>query len=256
MAPGEPLLLRWPKEFTRISLNGKSLSRYHESYGFGAVGAGGQQVVYLVGHESVQVGHAFRSPGQRMFIQPVYVNYPKDEQVAIRLPSSVIQKLSAQDDEVKEQQKLYMREILTQEAGQLQFECWQRPLRSKVVSQFASARTLPDGHQYYHTGLDLRAWTGTPIHAAAEGRVVFADEMIVPGRMVVLDHGGGLFSRYMHLNEIRAKVGNVFKKNEILGLSGATGRVEAPHLHWEVVWKGQHVDPLKFVALAKQECQN
>lgn len=154
----------------------------------------------------------------------------------------------------KKHERDLMANILSQRAGDPPTKCFRPPLDSKIVSRFASPRTLPNGRSYHHTGVDLRAASGTPIMAMAMGRVSYANPMIVPGNVVVLNHGGGLFSRYMHLSKIKVKEGDVVKAGEIVGLSGATGRVEAPHLHWEVIWKGNHADPFHFLQQWEQLC--
>src|SRR5690606_32104634 len=151
-----------------------------------------------------------------------------------------------EQEEIQKQERRLMHELLRTVTSPLSRACWQRPLESAVTSKFGSPRSLPDGRSYYHTGVDLRAARGTVLRAAGPGRVAFADEMRVPGKMVVLDHGEGLFTRYMHLDSFAVKMGDTVEKGQVIGRTGATGRVEAPHLHWEVVWKGNFADPLAF----------
>ena len=165
----------------------------------------------------------------------------------LRIPPSVWKKMDSKFEEQKKKESLVMKELINKESGLFSSYCMEPPLTSKVVSLFASPRTLPDGRQYFHTGLDLRARVETPITAMGRGQVVYADHMIVPGNVVVIDHGGGVFSRYMHLSEFFIKPGDFVEKNQRIAMSGATGRIEAPHLHWEVIWKGRPTNPHQFI---------
>lgn len=156
----------------------------------------------------------------------------------------------------KAEQKRIMADILSKRQRPFPTECMTYPLsqKAKVVSKFASPRTLPNGDSYRHTGVDLRAPTGTLIKSIGKGNIVFASHLIVPGNTVVVDHGGGLFSRYFHLSKFLVKEGDGVKKGTPVGESGATGRVEGPHLHWEVVWKGNHANPVHFLQHWEQLC--
>lgn len=98
-----------------------------------------------------------------------------------------------------------------------------------------------------HAGADLRAKTGTPIHATNRGRVVLAKNLFFTGNTVILDHGLGIYSLYAHLSRIDVKVGEVINNGQQVGLSGATGRVTGPHLHWGMVVQGARVDPFTLV---------
>ncbi len=95
-----------------------------------------------------------------------------------------------------------------------------------------------------HHGVDLRAPTGTPVHAMAPGRVRFAGEMRGYGRVVWIDHRGGALSLYAHLSEILVQTGETVGGRQVIGRSGATGAASAPHLHFEVRMHGRPVDPV------------
>jgi murein DD-endopeptidase MepM/ murein hydrolase activator NlpD len=100
-----------------------------------------------------------------------------------------------------------------------------------------------------HSGADLRATTGTPIHAANRGRVVLAKDLFFSGNAVFIDHGLGVYTVYLHLSEIRVVPGEMLEKGTLLGLAGATGRVTGPHLHWGVRVQNARVDPFSLLAL-------
>jgi murein DD-endopeptidase MepM/ murein hydrolase activator NlpD len=103
------------------------------------------------------------------------------------------------------------------------------------------------GRPAMHTGLDFRAATGDPVRATANGKVVSAGWSGGYGRMVEIDHGNGLSTRYGHLSEIGVKVGDPIKIGQVIGAVGSTGRSTGPHLHYETRIDGEAVDPQKFL---------
>ena len=97
-----------------------------------------------------------------------------------------------------------------------------------------------------HRGLDYRAKPSTPVAAINSGRVVLARPLYYEGGCVVIDHGLGLMSVYMHLSKIEVVVGRRVRRGQIIALSGATGRATGPHLHLGVRWEGSYLDPAKL----------
>ena len=103
------------------------------------------------------------------------------------------------------------------------------------------------GRPAMHTGLDFRASMGDPVRATADGKVDNAGWSGGYGRMIEIDHGNGLATRYGHLSEIKVKVGDTIKIGQIIGAVGSTGRSTGPHLHYETRIDGEAVDPQKFL---------
>ncbi len=103
------------------------------------------------------------------------------------------------------------------------------------------------GRPAMHTGLDFRAATGDPVRATANGKVASSGWMGGYGRMVEIDHGNGLSTRYGHLSEIGVRVGDQIKIGQVIGAVGSTGRSTGPHLHYETRLDGDAVDPQKFL---------
>jgi murein DD-endopeptidase MepM/ murein hydrolase activator NlpD len=101
----------------------------------------------------------------------------------------------------------------------------------------------PRGNRF-HAGIDIPAAKGTPIGAAAPGRVVFAAVGDGFGKLVVIEHGHGVRTRYAHLSRIGVRVGQYVKAGETIGRVGSTGEATGPHLHFEVLVRGANVDPL------------
>lgn len=121
------------------------------------------------------------------------------------------------------------------------------PLTSFITSDFGKARIFNEQVTSYHSGTDFKAATGTPIYAANSGIVKIAKNRYFSGNSVVIDHGFGIYSQYYHLSKINVKTGQKVKKGELLGLSGATGRVSGPHLHFGIFAGGKQIDSLDFI---------
>ena len=99
-----------------------------------------------------------------------------------------------------------------------------------------------------HQGADFRAASGTPVHAPNGGRVVLAQDLYFAGNTVIIDHGLGVFSLLAHLSRIDVQPGMVLSRGDVVGQSGATGRVTGPHLHWAVRFGEMTVDPLSLMS--------
>lgn len=99
-----------------------------------------------------------------------------------------------------------------------------------------------------HGGADLRARTPTPVHAVSAGKVLMvARRFSLEGNMVIIDHGSGVLSLYMHLSSVSVREGQTVEKGRLLGRTGRTGAVNGPHLHFSVKVNGTNVDPLAFI---------
>ena len=130
---------------------------------------------------------------------------------------------------------------------------WHGDFRAPVVASatdsFGVRRMYNGKLASIHKGMDFRAHTGTPVHAGNSGIVVLAQRLYYEGNCVVIDHGLGVFSLSMHLSRIDVRPGEHVETGQKVGLSGATGRVTGPHLHWAVRWEGAYLDPAKVLKL-------
>ncbi len=123
------------------------------------------------------------------------------------------------------------------------------PIPGRTGTNFGHRRIFNGEPRAPHAGADLRATTGTPIHATNRGRVVLAKNLFFTGNTVILDHGLGVYSLYAHLSRINVKRGEIVARSQLVGLAGATGRVTGPHLHWGMRVQGARVDPFSLVDL-------
>lgn len=123
------------------------------------------------------------------------------------------------------------------------------PVTSPPTDSFGVRRMFNGELASIHKGLDFRAHMGTPVRASADGVVILAQKLYYEGNCVVIDHGMGLSTISMHLSRIDVRVGQQVHTGQRLGLSGATGRVTGPHLHWAVRWEGAYLDPSKLLRM-------
>ena len=155
-------------------------------------------------------------------------------------PKEVLKRI---EEEREEANKIYA----TANAG-LKFDSkFILPMSSSVTSPFGTARVFNGTLKSYHGGTDFRAAVGTSVIAANDGIVAIAKDRYYAGGSVVIDHGEGIYTQYYHLSALNVKVGQSVKKGDIIALSGASGRVSGPHLHFGVIVGGVQVNPLNFV---------
>lgn len=123
------------------------------------------------------------------------------------------------------------------------------PLNSKITSNFGTKRVYNGELKSYHGGTDFQAKDNTPIIASNSGIIKISKNRFYSGNSIVIDHGQGVYSCYFHLSSMNFKVGDFIKKGQILGLSGSTGRITGPHLHFTFRIDGLQVDPLQAIEL-------
>jgi len=123
------------------------------------------------------------------------------------------------------------------------------PVRAAATDSFGTRRVFNGELASIHKGMDFRAAMGTPVHAANSGVVVLARKLYYEGNCVIIDHGLGLWTLSMHLSRIDVHEGEHVTGGQLIGLSGATGRVTGPHLHWAVRWESAYLDPAKLLRL-------
>jgi murein DD-endopeptidase MepM/ murein hydrolase activator NlpD len=122
------------------------------------------------------------------------------------------------------------------------------PVTGRISGRFGSQRVYRGQPGSYHSGLDIAGGAGTTYVAPADGTVVLAaaEPFTLEGYLLIVDHGMGLNSAFLHSSELLVREGEVVRQGQPLGRIGATGRATGPHLHWGLTWRGRRLDPLLF----------
>ncbi|MGH8050418.1 MAG: M23 family metallopeptidase [Arenimonas sp.] len=118
------------------------------------------------------------------------------------------------------------------------------PIEGRVSGVYGSQRIYNGTPKSWHSGLDVAAALGTPVKAPAGGIVTFAKpDLYLTGGTVLIDHGMGISSNFLHLSRLDVKVGDRIEQGQIIGLVGMTGRATGPHMHWGMNWLKVRIDP-------------
>lgn len=121
------------------------------------------------------------------------------------------------------------------------------PVRGAVNSEYGRRLSPWTGAPEFHSGIDIAAERGIPVKAPAPGTVVFAGSQAEYGNTVILDHGNDIKSLYGHLQKIHVTQGQRVERGQVIALSGNTGKTSGPHLHYEILAKGQAVNPRGYL---------
>ena len=123
------------------------------------------------------------------------------------------------------------------------------PANAEISDVFGVQRVFNGAVKSTHEGLDFRVPSGTPVAAVNSGHVILARPLFFEGNCVVIDHGQGLLSLYLHLSKFSIKEGDDVEKGQEIGMSGGTGRATGPHLHLAIRWQGVYLDPQALLKL-------
>lgn len=128
------------------------------------------------------------------------------------------------------------------------------PVRARISGLFGSQRVYRGTPGSYHSGVDLAAAAGTAFVAPADGVVVLAvqEPFTLEGRLLIVDHGMGLSSAFLHCSRLDVAEGDVVRQGQLLGAVGATGRTSGPHLHWGMKWTSARIDPVPLVEMGNR----
>ncbi|RLQ21869.1 M23 family peptidase [Seongchinamella sediminis] len=122
------------------------------------------------------------------------------------------------------------------------------PARGRISGVYGSQRIYNGTPKNPHYGVDVAVPTGTPVHAPSAGVVTLAEpDLFFSGGTVILDHGYGLSSSFLHMSKVHVEVGQEIRTGDLIGEVGATGRATGPHLDWRMSWRRERVDPQLLV---------
>ena len=125
------------------------------------------------------------------------------------------------------------------------------PVEGRISGRFGNQRVYNGSPGAAHSGMDIAAVNGTPVKAPAAGVVTFTGNLYLTGGTVLLDHGHGVSSNFLHLSRMDVAVGDSVQQGEVIGAVGATGRATGPHLHWGMNWLDVRIDPLLVLERAR-----
>jgi murein DD-endopeptidase MepM/ murein hydrolase activator NlpD len=173
-------------------------------------------------------------PTQKLKVAPAYVEPPESELARIAADREKVRSVYAEPDSERRFEKAFRRPL---------------PSASPSSSRFGVRRVFNDQPRSPHDGVDLAAPEGEPVVAAAPAIVALAEELYFSGNTVILDHGAGLFTTYLHLSAIDVRPGDAVAAGQRIGAVGATGRATGPHLHWGARLHKARVNPLDLLQL-------
>ncbi|WP_370978040.1 M23 family metallopeptidase [Agaribacterium sp. ZY112] len=163
-------------------------------------------------------------------------------------PKEVSARISEDAAEVRKARELDRPEVVAYQQG------FKWPAQGRISGVYGSQRVFNGVPKRPHYGLDIAAPTGTPVFAPVDGLVSLAHkDMYYSGGTLILDHGRGVSSTFIHLSQLHVKLGEEVKQGQLIGEIGATGRVTGPHLDWRINWFDQRLDPALLLPSAKPE---
>jgi murein DD-endopeptidase MepM/ murein hydrolase activator NlpD len=175
--------------------------------------------------------------------------YPRIK-VALTVEGKFTAPSPEQQQQIEESKKVkqdYLSRVTSERDWSGKFDA---PAKAAISDVFGSARVFNNGKTSSpHQGLDFRVPTGTPVAAMNAGTVLLARPLYYEGNFIVIDHGQGLLTLYLHLSEFKVKEGDHVERGQEIGLSGGTGRATGPHLHVAVRWQGTYLDPARVMQL-------
>lgn len=192
------------------------------------------------------------SPGVRQIIRGVKISAAKYPRIAAHVATKFTAPSPEQLKEINADKEVKQPALATETPERLWQGKFLAPVGSPVSDTFGTERVFNGEVQSRHLGLDFAAPTGTEVHAINAGTVILAQPLYFEGGFVVIDHGQGLLSLYLHLSEFRVKLGDHVSSGQVVGLSGSSGRATGPHLHLAVRWQGVYVDPAALLRIQIQ----
>ena len=154
--------------------------------------------------------------------------------------------LKRKEEEAKKKAEASGKTYQTKNIGDISFT-WPCPASSRITSRFGARSSPTEGASSNHKGIDIGAPTGTNIVAAASGTVVVSTYSYSAGNYIMINHGGGVYTVYMHASKLLASVGDSVKKGEVIAKVGSTGYSTGPHIHFEVQVNGSPVNPMSYL---------
>jgi murein DD-endopeptidase MepM/ murein hydrolase activator NlpD len=178
----------------------------------------------------------------------ILVHSRKSRTITLSLPRSKVD-LSPENEKRAQYEIAELREKWSYRSERMWKGRFSPPIDTHVTTGFGIIRIINGHKKSVHKGIDYKGKEGMPIKAINAGVVSLTDDQFFGGKTVMIDHGEGIFSIYMHLSTITVHEGQRVGKSDVVGLVGSTGRASGPHLHMTVKWSGMTIDPLSLFRL-------
>lgn len=243
-------LLRWhgePPAAAAVRFHGREISLWRSPSG--AFALLGSDLETKPGKYEVTVAGTDRQGRDFVYALPLEVRPVVWPEEHLALPPAMV---SPRDPKVVQRiarEQNLLRDLFSRPATAPLWDHFALPVADPLGSRFGLRRILNGEPRSPHAGIDFRSPRGTPVGAAGRARAVFAGDLYYTGKTVILDHGGGLFSLYAHLDEVLCREGELLERGSVLGRVGSTGRSTGPHLHWGIKLGGARIDPLSLLGL-------
>ncbi len=173
--------------------------------------------------------------------------YQKDLKAQENSIKAIEAEIKRQEEEARKKAAASGKTYKTQSIGDIKF-IWPCPASGRITSRFGARSSPTEGASSNHKGIDIGAPTGSNILAAAGGTVVVSTYSYSAGNYVMLNHGGGVYTVYMHASKLLCKVGDTVKQGQVIAKVGSTGYSTGPHLHFGIRLNGTYVNPSNYVS--------
>ena len=173
--------------------------------------------------------------------------YAKDLKAQENSIKAIEAEIKRKEEEAKKKAEAAGQTYKTKSIGDIKF-VWPCPASGRITSKFGARTSPTKGASSDHKGIDIGAATGTNIVAAAAGEVVVSTYSYSAGNYVMLNHGGGVYTVYMHASKLLCKVGETVKQGQVIAKVGSTGYSTGPHLHFGIRVNGTYVNPSQYVS--------
>jgi murein DD-endopeptidase MepM/ murein hydrolase activator NlpD len=186
--------------------------------------------------------------GDRQASIPLLVKKPEFPEIHLKLPkekvipdAETLERIKREDEKLKQ---------IWQQRTDIKFRgSFITPLPNPVGTGFGVRRIMNDEFVSVHRGIDIKGTRGEKVAASNSGRVVLAEDLFFGGNTIIIDHGQGIYSIYMHLDRFAVNMGALVSKGDVIGYVGSTGRATGPHLHFGIKIMSSNVNPLSFLQL-------
>ncbi len=177
------------------------------------------------------------------FAKPISVERQRYPRIPLKVPARYTAPSPEDQRQIEQDKEIKAEAFKTLSPAREWTGSFDPPVDAAISDVFGVQRIFNGTVESTHQGLDFRVPTGTTVAAVNKGKVILAQSLFFEGNCVVIDHGQGLLTLYLHLSKFLVKTGDDVTKGQPIGLSGGTGRATGPHLHLAVRWQGEYLNP-------------